>query len=342
MTKTTGLYIRSEMNNNEHRTPIVPSDIPLLLNSGFIVYLEGSNNRIYKNEEYITEGAIVTNVKWYHPMFNDSYIVGLKKLHKINKLSNHKHIYFSHSYKNQAESNEILNTFFKSKSTLYDFEFFLDENNERIISFGFYAGIVGCFLGLLQCVEKKVNNRNIENLNASTFESESIKDSIKNNIHLLKTLEIVIIGNGRCGKGVSNVLDSFGIKPVYFKREEDKSNVKDYDLIYNCIALDNESKEVWFSKQTEFSKPIIIVDISCDYAKANNPIAIYNKETTWENPVFSYNEVVDIIAIDNLPSLMPRESSIHFSQKFVELLLDMKNNTWRKNEAIFREKISTL
>jgi len=339
MTKSVTLYIRGEINNNEHRTPIVPTDIPALLNRGFIIYLEGSNNRIYKNEEYITEGATLTNVKWYHPLFKDAYIVGIKKLNEIDKLANHKHIYFSHSYKNQADSKEILNAFSKSKSLLYDFEFFLDEKNERLISFGFYAGIVGCLLGLLQYLEKKVNNRNLTNLSSHSFEIENVKDSIRNNIHLLKTLKISIVGTGRCGQGASSALHSLGLHSEYFAREDEKSTLKEYDIVYNCITLDDDSKDIWFSKQTEFSKPIIIVDISCDCAKVNNPIAIYSQETSWKTPVFSYNKFVDIIAISNLPSLVPKDSSDYFSKKFVDLLLDMKGDTWHKNENIFREKI---
>lgn len=339
MTKRIALYIRGEINNNENRTPIVPKDVPILLHRGFIVYVERSNSRIYKNDEYLTEGAILTNKKWFDPLFKDAYIVGIKKMNNMENLSNHKHIYFSHSYKNQIDSYEILNAFSKGESLLYDFEFFLDENNERLISFGFYAGIAGCILGLMQYLEKKENNRNIANLHSFSFDFENIKDSIRNNI---KTQKIAIVGNGRCGRGVSETLHSFGIYPEYFAREDDKSNLKEYDIVYNCINLDDDSKSIWFSKQTSFSKPIIIVDISCDCTKPNNPIAIYDKETSWETPIFSYNKFVDIIAISNLPSLIPKDSSDYFSKKFVELLLDMDGETWCKNKKIFFEKILDL
>lgn len=336
------LYIRGEINNNERRTPIVPTDIPLLLSRGFIVYVESSNNRIYKNDEYLTEGAILTTKEWCDPLFKDAYIVGIKKINNMENLSNHTHVYFSHSYKNQIGSHEILNAFSKGESLLYDFEFFLDENNKRLISFGFYAGISGCILGLTQYLEKTANNRNITNIDSFSFDLETIKDLVKNSTTLLKTQKIAIIGNGRCGRGVSETLHSLGICPEYFTREDDKSNLKEYDIIYNCITLDDDSKSIWFSNQTEFSKPIIIVDISCDCTKPNNPIAIYDKETTWETPVFSYNKFVDIIAISNLPSLIPRESSTHFSNKFVELLLDMEGESWSKNKKIFFEKMLDL
>lgn len=66
------------------------------------------------------------------------------------------------------------------------------------------------------------------------------------------------------------------------------------------------------------------------------------------NPIYSYNGFIDIIAVNNLPSLLPRESSIYFSKKLVQLLLhitpfiDIKSEVWAKNERIFYEKIATI
>lgn len=341
MTKTRALYIRKEINVNEKRTPIIPSDISKLLNDGFIVYIEASTNRIYKNEEYVTEGAILTTNKWYDPLFKDAYIVGIKNFDNMEKLDNHKHIYFSHSYKNQRGSSEILQEFAKGKGLIYDFEFFLDEQNKRVISFGFYAGIAGGFLGLLQHFEKNMNIKNISSLSCETFDGEKIKNKIGCNLKFFDNLKIAIIGKGKCGQGVASVLNMFELKIDWFGKEDDKSTLNAYDIIYNCINLSVSSREIWFSDATDFSKKIIIVDISCDCTKINNPIAIYSKETSWETPVFSYNEYVDIIAIDNLPTLLPKESSNYFSKKFVELLIDAENDSWKKNKQIFYEKIST-
>ena len=57
------IYIRSELNSDEHRCPIIPNDIPLLIHVGYIIYVESSKNRIYSDEEYEKNGAIITNKK---------------------------------------------------------------------------------------------------------------------------------------------------------------------------------------------------------------------------------------------------------------------------------------
>jgi hypothetical protein len=90
-------------------------------------------------------------------------------------------------------------------------------------------------------------------------------------------------------------------------------------MIFNCILLDTNSKEVWLTEHTEFSKRVLLVDISCDATKSNNPFPIYSETTSWTNPVSK--NLIDIIAIDNLPSLLPRESSDHFSSLLTKILL---------------------
>ena len=46
------IYIRNELNLFEHRSPIIPNDISLLINHGYTVYIESSKHRIFSNEEY--------------------------------------------------------------------------------------------------------------------------------------------------------------------------------------------------------------------------------------------------------------------------------------------------
>ena len=101
----------------------------------------------------------------------------------------------------------------------------------------------------------------------------------------------------------------------------------------------------WYDSTTPFYKNTVIVDISCDYTSLNNPIKLYNSKTTWEEPVFSYNNLVDIIAIDNLPSLLPSESSSEFSSILTNLLKQYHtdpNGYWANNLETFKNKIKDI
>ena len=320
------LYIRCENNQDEYRTPIIPEHVEILIKNGFTIYVETSKNRIYTDIEYFNKGAIITTEKWY--LFKNALIIGLKEIN-LEKLNGHTHMYFSHSFKNQINSKNILNSFKNSNSMLYDFEYFIDSNNKRFLSFGLYAGIAGCILGLLQYLEKLTTGNNIKNL---TY-FENFKEINFN----LNKIKINIIGPyGNVGLGVRSVLDEIGIKYDI----NIKNNFNDYDILYNCIKLDESCNETWFLPETIVSKKIIICDISCDYSKLNNPIKLYNNNTTWKDPVYSFNEFIDIIAINNLPSLLPKESSDYFSNKVVELLLLPNSDIWKNNEKYFKNLIN--
>jgi saccharopine dehydrogenase (NAD+, L-lysine-forming) len=333
------IYIRTEDIPNEFRTPLVPSDVRKLIKKGFQVYVQTSKNRIYKDSEYSRAGAVLTTQKWYNKKYKNALIVGLKELYTISYLDNHTHIYFSHSFKNQTNSQEILTEFKKSKSTLHDFEYFLDDKNKRLIAFGSYAGQAGATLGLLQYYNN-IYNKKMTKLKPWSSCIEMYENVGK---HSIENLKIAIIGpNGRCGKGVQKVLKDLSKPFDKYDKTSDFSTLQEYDIIYNCILLDETYNKVWLSSATQFTKPLVIVDISCDYSKSNNPIQLYKEATTWDEPVFQYNNYVDIIAIDNLPSLLPKESSDEFSNIFKNLLLmkqqDEQNPIWQKNLQIYREK----
>lgn len=339
------LYIRNENNEKEYRTPIVPKDVQILISLGYAVYIESSKHRIFKDAEYVKCGAIITIEKWYMPMFKNALIIGLKDVVELDKLDYHNHMYFAHCFKKQCGYKKILNAFSSSSSILYDFEYFVGKNNKRVISFGFYAGIAGCLVGLMQYIHKSLFKKNITNI---TYWN-SIYDVllyIIDNQYLLNSINISIIGaNGNCGKGVQSILQKLKINYTIIEKYVGSMTFTNTDILYNCILLDDNYNEVWFDETTYRYNPLVITDISCDYSKPNNPIQLYNKNTTWENPVYSYNKKIDIIAINNLPSLIPRESSSYFSSRCIELLTDSNDQTttyWNNTKQTFYNKITNM
>ena len=71
----------------------------------------------------------------------------------------------------------------------------------------------------------------------------------------------------------------------------------------------------------------IIADISCE-TSGYNPLPIYHSVTTHDKPTHQINinnHGLDILAIDNLPSLLPSESSTDFSAQLLPYLLQLLN-----------------
>lgn len=347
MDYTKSIYLRSEVNNLEARTILTPYDTIELIQDGWIIYVEKSSNRSYSDEQYLKTSCELTELPWYHEKFSSSLIIGLKQFNFIEKLNAHTHIYFSHSYQNQAGSIQLLKQFADSNSTLFDLEYFLDSNGSRLVSFGFWAGVVGCGLAILEFCYSILENKSLENL-VYWDDYEHFFTVIKNKLELigldiLNNLKIGLIGaNGNCGKGVQSLLTQLGLNYTILNRHDDSKTFVLFDIFINCIKLDPNSTQSWFDDSTNFTNPIIISDISCDYTKPNNPIKLYHKNTTWTNPVFKPNKFVKIISIDNLPSLLPKESSQYFSNQFVKLLKDFStdsNKIWNRNLNIYKNII---
>jgi saccharopine dehydrogenase (NAD+, L-lysine-forming) len=150
---------------------------------------------------------------------------------------------------------------------------------------------------------------------------------------------ILLIGGGRCAQGVKDILDEHRICYTQLPRG-DQPDMNAYDIVFNCILLDPQYNEMWIKSTDIITKPLLIVDISCDYNKPNNPIAIYKSGTTFQAPVFNYNKYISIIAIDNLPSLLPRDSSSEFSNRLTDLLLRYDDSCWKANLSTYYHQLT--
>jgi saccharopine dehydrogenase (NAD+, L-lysine-forming) len=314
------IFVRAERFQNEYRTPLVPEDIQALIESGISVYVESSSMRCISDKNYADiSGCSVTKKSWRDPQFQDSFILGIKELQDLEDLSGNTHVYFSHSLKQQAGSERILQEFVRSNSQLYDFEYFTDGSGVRLIAFGWYAGIVGAALGLQEYGLRK-KGASLQKL----YPWSSFKSLVACIPHVGQPKIAVLGAKGRCGQGVCKVLDTLHLAYTVFLRGDPISDLEQFDILYNCIVLDESYTKIWFSEETHCTHPLVIIDISCDYSKPNNPIRMYSQATTWANPVIHPVPNVSLVAIENLPSLLPRESSIHFSKCLTDLLFQLQ------------------
>jgi saccharopine dehydrogenase (NAD+, L-lysine-forming) len=88
----------------------------------------------------------------------------------------------------------------------------------------------------------------------------------------------------------------------------------------------------------------VISDIACDPDSPYNPIPIYSAATSWETPAkrISNESVLDVTAIDNLPSMLPAESSEDFAAQLLPTLLQLKddtNGTWGRARDCFQNAL---
>jgi saccharopine dehydrogenase (NAD+, L-lysine-forming) len=91
----------------------------------------------------------------------------------------------------------------------------------------------------------------------------------------------------------------------------------------------------------------VIGDIACDPTSDFSPVRVYDEITNWLDPVRRVHAAppLDVMAIDNLPSLLPRESSEDFAAQLLPSLrtLDMiAGGVWARARAEFDRHIATL
>ena len=94
-------------------------------------------------------------------------------------------------------------------------------------------------------------------------------------------------------------------------------------------------------------KLTVIGDIACDPTSDFSPIKVYDRATDWEAPALRVSEapVLDVTAIDNLPSLMPVESSQDYAAQLLPSLLtlhDLGHGVWGRAKADYDRHIATL
>ncbi|MFD1657590.1 saccharopine dehydrogenase, partial [Streptomyces caeni] len=88
-----------------------------------------------------------------------------------------------------------------------------------------------------------------------------------------------------------------------------------------------------------------VFDVTADVGSPLNLLPVYDTATDWEHPVRRLREspVLDLIAIDNLPSLLPLEASRDFSASLTPLLPDLEaGGAWERCRERFDAAVREL
>ncbi|CAG8563692.1 5098_t:CDS:2, partial [Acaulospora colombiana] len=355
-----------ETKPNEHRAALTPSTCQTLLQHGFQITVERSTERIFSDDEYEkVECALVPMGTWRTAPL-DAYIIGLKELPENDDSPlSHSHIFFAHCYKNQEGWKEVIRRFIKGNGLILDMEFLTDDKNRRVAAFGYHAGFSGTALGLDVWAQQQLLPEE-KYPSVSPYPDESklvnhIKERLENATKLKgRPPRVMVMGAlGRCGKGAVDFARKAGISEeniVKWDMEETKQGgpflkILESDVFVNCIYLSQKippfiTKEL-LDNQRQLS---VIVDVSCDTTNPNNPLPIYTVNTTFDDPTI-YVETknphpLEVISIDHLPTLLPRESSEQFSRDLLPSLIQLSERdtarVWVDAEKLFREKASLI
>lgn len=331
------------------------------------IVIQPSPLRCYHDTEYIEQG-----IQRQEDLSDCDLILGVKEVPIDHLLPEKTYMFFSHTIKKQAHNRRLLQAVLQKGIRLIDYEVLTDERGDRLIAFGYYAGIVGAHNGLWT-LGQRTGLFDLPRMYQCHDYSEVKSHYAKCK---LPPLRIVLTGSGRVASGAIRNLHDFGIPqvspadflhkdfdhPVFtqlfaqdyvqhrsgqriFNKEHFYAHGEEYvsvfapfakrsDIMMNAIYYDK--KAPMFFTAAEMAAPDfaiqVVADISCDIAPdASVPCTL--RASTIADPVFGFDphtghecppflpHAVDVMAIDNLPSELPRDATAYFGRQLMDNIL---------------------
>jgi saccharopine dehydrogenase (NAD+, L-lysine-forming) len=294
--------------------------------------VQTSPSRCFSDKEYSTAGVEVKE-----DMSNCDILFGIKEVPVEQLLPNKTYLFFSHTKKEQAHNQKLMRAMVAKKITLIDYECLTHEDGQRIIGFGFFAGIVGAHNGMMAFGKR-----------TGLFQLGRVGDvrDYRQLIHTyfglkLPKIKIAVTGSGRVAHGLLEIMNLLGVNevepfdylhrqyeyPVYvhlkgrdlYERKEDgtynRDNfhehpeeyrcsfspfVKQTDILLNGVYWDKTIPPLF--SLDEFRNPAFKVQTIADITNdTGGSIPINIGDSTIEEPVYG----VDKITLQKTAAYLP-------------------------------------
>jgi saccharopine dehydrogenase (NAD+, L-lysine forming) len=344
--------VRAEQRLNEERVGLTPEGAAALVKAGMRVTVEQSSVRAIPIDGYIAAGCEIAPENTWPDAPADAIIFGLKELPEDGTPLHHRHIMFGHAYKGQPAGLELLKRFKAGGGTLYDLEYLVGEDGRRVAAFGYWAGYAGAALSL-KCWAAQQRGGLAGAVSKYADKSALLADLAAEMAGMLPPRALVIGALGRVGTGAADLCEAMGVAVTKWDMAETASGgpfpeVLEHEIFLNCIlARPGCPVFVPASAKTDARKLTVIGDIACDPTSDFSPIKVYDRATDWAAPALRVAEAppLDVTAIDNLPSLLPVESSMDYAAQLLPSLatLDaLEAGVWGRAAAEFTRHSADL
>ncbi|RYY60469.1 MAG: alanine dehydrogenase, partial [Chitinophagaceae bacterium] len=177
------------------------------------VVAQSSPDRCFTDREYVSAGVEVVQ-----DLANCDILMGIKEVPPEELVPGKTYLFFSHTRKEQPHNQRLLRTILDRKIRLIDYECLEHEDGQRIIGFGFFAGVVGAHNGIMAYGERT----GLYKL-GRVYKEKSFRELIHTYFGIrLPNVKIAVTGSGRVGHGILEIMNLMGIHEVepdeYLKR----------------------------------------------------------------------------------------------------------------------------
>ena len=177
------------------------------------IVAQSSSNRCFSDREYLSAGVEVKE-----DISECDILLGIKEVPADQLIPGKTYLFFSHTKKKQPHNQHLLRAILDKHIRLVDYECLEHEDGQRIIGFGFFAGVVGAHNGMMAYGERT----GLFKLDR-VYKQRSFRELIHNYFGLrLPNVKIAVTGSGRVAHGILEIMNLMGIHEVdpedYLKR----------------------------------------------------------------------------------------------------------------------------
>ena len=324
---------------------------------GIKIVVEPSPIRCFTDEAFRAEGIEMTD-----DLSSCDVLLGIKEVPIDQLIPGKTYFFFSHTKKKQPHNQKLMHALIEKRISMIDYECLIHSDDQRILGFGLFAGIVGAHNGLLTYGRKfglytlpaahKVRDQN---------ELMAAYEHIK-----IPNIKIVMTGSGKVASGVLDVLTQLDIEAVepadflthqydypvfthlkgaslYARKDNDlfhrddfhahpeaykclfSSYVNQADILMNGIYWEERIARLFEKNDIKRMdwRLSVIADITCDVggsvpinlgsSSIADPVYGVDRQTIQRTTPFqNTKDVIDIMAVDNLPNELPCDASQYF------------------------------
>ncbi|MBE2230042.1 MAG: alanine dehydrogenase [Chitinophagaceae bacterium] len=307
----------------DNRVALTPAQCKWILkNSTDIqIVVQNSPGRCFSDREYQLAGVEIRE-----DLSDCDILFGIKEVPVAQLIPGKTYLFFSHTKKKQAYNQPLLRAVLDKGITLIDYECLEHEDGQRIIGFGFFAGVVGAHNGIM-AYGKRSGLYDLDRV----YKQRSFRELIHTYFGLrLPNVKIAVTGSGRVAHGILEIMNLMGIHevendeylrrrfayPVYtqlkggelyrhkitgtYNREDYHSHPDQYncifrpyteqtDILMNGVYWDKAAPRLFEKEDVRADEFIIrtIADITDD---ANGSVPINLGDQTIEDPVYGVDK----------------------------------------------------
>tara|TARA_R110002050_G_scaffold129000_1_gene250402 strand:+ start:701 stop:1903 length:1203 start_codon:yes stop_codon:yes gene_type:complete len=204
--------------------------------------VQSSEVRTFRDTSYSDLGIAVAD-----EVQDAEILMGVKEVPLDMLIPNKTYFFFTHTTKEQPYNRDLLRTILKKNIRIIDYEGLTNEKGIRIIGFGYYAGIVGAYNGIMAWGKRTKTFELCSALQLTTL--DDMKRELKK--AKLPNIKLAFTGAGRVATGVLDVMQMMGMKQV----NPDDYLSKDYDepVFTQLLVTDyNKRKDGQVLPRTDF------------------------------------------------------------------------------------------